>query len=107
MTSNWFGVTNILLLSLFLFFFLHTHTLTHSHTHTYTLLQHIANAHNYPSSSSAKAAIASVGREIQYGLMPQILGPMVFTFTGSGNVSQVSLYIGTGTFGMRTFNFIL
>ena len=48
----------------------------------------MACAHNYPSSSAAKAAIASVGREIQYGLIPEMLGPIIFTFTGSGNVSQ-------------------
>ena len=53
-----------------------------------SLSQHVACAHNYPSSSAAKAAIASVGREIQYGLVPEMLGPVIFTFTGSGNVSQ-------------------
>ena len=47
-------------------------------------------AHNYPTLTAAKAAIAGLGREIQYGLMPESLGPFVFTFTGSGSVSQVS-----------------
>ena len=55
-------------------------------------LQHIAYAHNYASSSAAKAAIATAGREIQYGLMPEDLGPLVFTFTGTGNVSQVNAH---------------
>ncbi|XP_003384172.1 PREDICTED: alpha-aminoadipic semialdehyde synthase, mitochondrial-like [Amphimedon queenslandica] len=54
----------------------------------HTPFMHVACAHNYPSSSAAKAAIASVGREIQYGLIPEMLGPIIFTFTGSGNVSQ-------------------
>ncbi|XP_064400611.1 alpha-aminoadipic semialdehyde synthase, mitochondrial-like [Halichondria panicea] len=54
----------------------------------HTPFMHIGAAHNYPSSSAAKAAIANLGREIQYGLMPKIIGPMIFTFTGAGNVSQ-------------------
>ena len=54
--------------------------------------QHIAYAHNYASSSAAKAAISTAGREIQYGLMPEDLGPLVFTFTGTGNVSQVNAH---------------
>jgi alpha-aminoadipic semialdehyde synthase len=32
--------------------------------------------------------VASVGKEIQWGMCPEALGPMVFTFTGAGNVSQ-------------------
>ena len=39
--------------------------------------------------SAAKAAITSLGREIQYGLLSDNVGPMIFTFTGAGNVSQV------------------
>ena len=53
--------------------------------------QHVGSAHNYSTSSAAKAAIAIVGREIQYGLLSPSIGPIVFTFTGSGNVSQVGL----------------
>jgi alpha-aminoadipic semialdehyde synthase len=49
---------------------------------------HIGYAHNYSSSSSAKAAVATVGKEIQLGMYPESLGPMIFTFTGAGNVSQ-------------------
>ena len=60
-------------------------------------IQHLGAAHNYPSSSAAKAAIANLGREMQYGLLPEILGPMVFTFTGAGNVSQVVMV--TGSYG--------
>ncbi|XP_065829633.1 alpha-aminoadipic semialdehyde synthase, mitochondrial-like [Oscarella lobularis] len=54
----------------------------------HTPFMHIGTAHNYPNSSAAKAAIASVAREIEYGLLPEILGPMTFVFTGRGNVSQ-------------------
>ncbi len=59
-----------------------------SHPHTWHT-QHIGAAHNYPSSSAAKAAISNLGREIQCGLLPEVTGPMIFTFTGMGNVSQV------------------
>jgi len=55
-----------------------------------TPLQYIGAAHNYPSTVSAKAAIYALGREIQHGSIPKILGPLVFVFTGSGNVSKVS-----------------
>jgi alpha-aminoadipic semialdehyde synthase len=54
----------------------------------HTPFMHIGPAHNYPNTSAAKAAVASLGREILYGLLPSVLGPMVFVFTGSGNVSQ-------------------
>ena len=53
-------------------------------------------AHNYPTLSGAKTAIASLGREIQYGLLPESLGPLIFTFTGAGNVSQVSWFSASG-----------
>ena len=39
--------------------------------------------------SAAKAAITSLGREIQYGLLSDNVAPMIFTFSGAGNVSQV------------------
>lgn len=54
----------------------------------HTPFMHVASTHNYPSLSAAKAAVSSLGHEIQYGLMPEHLGPMIFTFTGSGNVYQ-------------------
>lgn len=59
--------------------------------------QHVGSAHNYSSSSGAKAAIASLGREIQYGMLPESLGPLIFTFTGAGNVSQVILCVCSAT----------
>ena len=33
--------------------------------------------------------MANAGKEIQLGMYPEALGPMIFTFTGAGNVSQV------------------
>ena len=36
-------------------------------------------------------AITSLGWEIQYGMLPESLGPLIFIFTGAGNVSQVRL----------------
>ena len=57
-------------------------------------LQHVGTAHNYASSGAAKAAIANLGHEIEYRLMPEVLGPLIFTFTGTGNVSQVRLHAG-------------
>lgn len=54
----------------------------------HTPFMHLGCAHNYPTVSAAKAAITSLGREIQYGLLPDNIGPMIFTFTGAGNVSQ-------------------
>ena len=57
------------------------------------VMQHIGNAHNYSSSSAAKAAVNQLGREIQLGLIPEALGPIVFTFTGRGNVAQVCVCV--------------
>ncbi|XP_065915090.1 alpha-aminoadipic semialdehyde synthase, mitochondrial-like isoform X1 [Dysidea avara] len=54
----------------------------------HTPFMHVGCAHNYLSLSTAKAAISNLGRQIQYGLLPDTLGPMIFTFTGAGNVSQ-------------------
>jgi alpha-aminoadipic semialdehyde synthase len=51
-------------------------------------VQYIGNAHNYSSSSAARAAVNQLGREIQLGLLPESLGRIVFTFTGRGNVAQ-------------------
>ncbi len=53
------------------------------------MLQYIGSAHNYSTVIAAKAAISILGREIEHSMIPQSLSPMIFTFTGSGNVSQV------------------
>ena len=38
----------------------------------------------------AQAAIREAGYEIALGFMPKSIGPLLFVFTGSGNVSQVT-----------------
>ena len=50
-------------------------------------LQHIGLAHNYRDSHMAINALRDCGYEIALGVMPQSLGPLIFTFTGTGNVS--------------------
>lgn len=54
----------------------------------HTPFMYIGSAHNYSTTIAAKAAIAILGREIEHSMMPQSLAPMIFTFSGSGNVSQ-------------------
>ena len=58
-------------------------------------MQYIGSAHNYSTTIAAKAAIAILGREIEHSMIPQSLAPLVFTFSGSGNVSQVRV-VGLG-----------
>jgi len=45
-------------------------------------------SHMYPSLAAAKAAVISVGEEIASSGLPSGISPVVFVFTGSGNVSQ-------------------
>lgn len=52
------------------------------------LFQHIGPAHNYRDSAMARQAIRGAGYEIALGAMPKSIGPLIFVFTGSGNVSQ-------------------
>ncbi|XBI49177.1 hypothetical protein VPH35_112783 [Triticum aestivum] len=48
----------------------------------------LGQSHMYPSLAAAKAAVIAIGEEIAtYGL-PSGICPIVFAFTGSGNVSQ-------------------
>lgn len=48
----------------------------------------LGQSHMYPSLAAAKAAVIAIGEEIAtYGL-PSGIFPIVFAFTGSGNVSQ-------------------
>ncbi|KJH41141.1 alanine dehydrogenase/PNT domain protein [Dictyocaulus viviparus] len=49
---------------------------------------HVGLAHNYSDSHMAINALRDIGYEIALGRMPRSLGPLVFVFTGSGNVSQ-------------------
>ncbi|XP_054290330.1 alpha-aminoadipic semialdehyde synthase, mitochondrial-like isoform X1 [Macrosteles quadrilineatus] len=54
----------------------------------HTPFMHIGPAHNYRNSSMATQAIRDAGYEIALGMMPKSIGPLIFVFTGSGNVSQ-------------------
>lgn len=52
-------------------------------------LQYIGPSHNYRNTEQARQAVRDAGYEIALDRMPKSLGPLVFIFTGSGNVSQV------------------
>jgi alpha-aminoadipic semialdehyde synthase len=52
-------------------------------------LQYIGPSHNYRNTEQARQAVRDAGYEIALDRMPKSLGPLVFVFTGSGNVSQV------------------
>lgn len=54
----------------------------------HTPFLHIALAHNYSDSHMAINALRDCGYEIALNRLPRSLGPLVFVFTGSGNVSQ-------------------
>ena len=51
--------------------------------------QYMGASHNYKNSRAAKLAIYELGEDIAAGKLPKHFGPLVFVFTGSGNVSQV------------------
>ncbi|KAI3418932.1 hypothetical protein GPALN_008027 [Globodera pallida] len=48
---------------------------------------HIALAHNYSDSHMAINAVRDCGYEIALNRMPRSIGPLIFVFTGTGNVS--------------------
>ncbi|CAA7395006.1 unnamed protein product [Spirodela intermedia] len=48
----------------------------------------LGSSHMYPSLAAAKAAVISVGEEIATTGLPPGICPIVFVFTGTGNVSQ-------------------
>jgi len=48
----------------------------------------LGSSYMYSSLSAAKAAVIAVGEEISTSGLPSIISPLVFVFTGSGNVSQ-------------------
>lgn len=50
-------------------------------------------AHNYRNVSQAVQAVRDCGYEISLGLMPKSIGPLTFVFTGTGNVSKVSVHL--------------
>lgn len=48
-------------------------------------------AHAYPTIKEAKLALNRMGEKISQQGTPKDFGPLVYAFTGSGNVSQVSV----------------
>lgn len=54
----------------------------------HTPFMHIGPSHNYRHTEMARQAVRDTGYEIALGRMPKSIGPLVFVFTGSGNVSQ-------------------
>uniref|UniRef100_A0A1I7X9Y8 AlaDh_PNT_N domain-containing protein n=1 Tax=Heterorhabditis bacteriophora TaxID=37862 RepID=A0A1I7X9Y8_HETBA len=54
----------------------------------HTPFLHMGLAHNYSDSHMAINALRDIGYEIALDKMPRSLGPLVFVFTGSGNVSR-------------------
>lgn len=57
----------------------------------HTPFMHVGPAHNYRNSSMARQAIRDCGYEISMNMLPASIGPLTFVFSGSGNVSQVSV----------------
>jgi len=54
----------------------------------HTPFMFIGPSHNYRHTEMARQAVRDTGYEIALGRMPKSIGPLVFVFTGSGNVSQ-------------------
>ncbi|XP_074644875.1 alpha-aminoadipic semialdehyde synthase, mitochondrial-like [Tubulanus polymorphus] len=54
----------------------------------HTPFLHIGLAHNYRGTGMALQAVRDIGYEIALGSLPKSLGPLIFVFTGRGNVSQ-------------------
>lgn len=50
-------------------------------------------AHTYPTLAQAKLALHGVGNMIMQNGTPKDFGPLIYAFTGYGNVAQVSLII--------------
>ena len=55
------------------------------------IAQHIGISHNYRTSGQAIQAVRDAGYEISLGRLPESIGPLTFAFTGTGNVSMVSV----------------
>ncbi|KAI3382293.1 hypothetical protein SNEBB_011387 [Seison nebaliae] len=54
----------------------------------HTPFMHVGLAHNYRTTEMACQAIRDAGYGISLGNMPRSIGPLIFIFTGTGNVSQ-------------------
>ncbi|KAI9255460.1 Saccharopine dehydrogenase-domain-containing protein [Sporodiniella umbellata] len=58
-----------------------------------TPLMYMSMAHNYPTLSQAKLALHGVGNMIMQNGTPKDFGPLIFAFTGYGNVAQGAMEI--------------
>lgn len=54
----------------------------------HTPFMYIGPSHNYRNTELARQAIREAGYQIALDMMPKSIGPLVFVFTGSGNVSE-------------------
>jgi len=54
----------------------------------HTPFMHIGPAHNYRNTEMARQVIRDAGYEISLGMLPRSIGPLIFIFTGTGNVSK-------------------
>lgn len=54
----------------------------------HTPFMHIGPSHNYRNTEMARQAVRDAGYEVALGRLPRSIGPLIFIFTGSGNVSQ-------------------
>ncbi|KAL8567459.1 hypothetical protein ACOMHN_010050 [Nucella lapillus] len=54
----------------------------------HTPFMYIGPSHNYRNTEMARQAVRDAGYEISLDRLPRSIGPLVFVFTGSGNVSQ-------------------
>lgn len=50
-------------------------------------------AHAYPTIAEAKSALHRMGDAIVENGTPKDFGPLVYAFTGSGNVTKVNYYL--------------
>ncbi|OAF69919.1 hypothetical protein A3Q56_02349 [Intoshia linei] len=59
----------------------------------HTPFMYIGPTQTYSSTYSLQQAVREAGYEISLGNMPKALGPLIFVFTGSGNVSQGAMEV--------------
>jgi alpha-aminoadipic semialdehyde synthase len=52
---------------------------------------HIGLAHNYAEVSDVVPVLHRIGESMKKYKLPKVIAPLTFSFTGSGNVSQVRL----------------
>ena len=50
---------------------------------------HIGLAHNYATVADVEPVLHKIGKSLKKYKLPKVIAPLTFSFTGSGNVSQV------------------